>query len=149
MTTLAPSFPSTPGSRGFGLRARPPLRLRKPSMPVGFCPFPATPLTPSAGRVALLSASSDHDPVSPSTTCIPPPFDAFRVPPRARVWVVPAVWIGGGSLVSLVDVAGGKYSELDEVGKSGTGELRDRWSGGEPFGVCAVDCGDTTSSSAL
>jgi hypothetical protein len=40
--------------------------------------------------------------------------------------------MGGGSLVSLLVAPGlctsdeGKYSELDDVGRSGTGELRDR-----------------------
>lgn len=42
MTTLAPSLPSTPLSFALGLRSRPFLRLRKPSMPdglsaLGFC----------------------------------------------------------------------------------------------------------------
>ena len=86
ITTLAPSFPKTPASRGFGLRARPPLRLRKPNMPVGLPPLvAAAPRTPSAGKVALLSASSAHEPVSPSTTCLPPLLLlVLLVPARSR-----------------------------------------------------------------
>ena len=129
MTTRAPSLPSTPGSLGFGLRALPPFLLKKPSMPVVFCPpmFP-TPFTPSTGSVAFLSARSDQGPVSSNVTCIPPPFEALRVPPRGR-------WFRDGcSLVSLwleieiLDFGRSgveKYSEFEE-GKSGTGGPRER-----------------------
>lgn len=78
ITTLAPSLPKIPRSCGFGLCPLPRLRLRKPSMPVGFCA--ASMSLASAGSVASFLANSDQLPVSPSTTCMPPAMDSFRVP---------------------------------------------------------------------
>ena len=83
-TTLAPSLPRTPASLGLGLLALPPFLLMNPSRPLGLPPL-ILPALPSAGIVELLSAKSDQLPVSPNTTCIPPPFEALRVPARARL----------------------------------------------------------------
>ncbi len=83
MTTRAPSLPKTPGSWGFGLFSLPLCLDKNPSMPeAGFPPLTSIPCIPSAGIVELWSlASCDHDPVSSSVTCMPPPFDTLRVPP--------------------------------------------------------------------
>ena len=79
ITTLAPSFPRMPRSCGFGLCPLPFFLLKKPSMPPGLAP-PASINFASAGSVASCFANSDQLPVSPSTTCIPPPIDSLRVP---------------------------------------------------------------------
>jgi len=84
MTTLAPSFPKTPLSIGFGLLSLPFFLPRNASIPLGFPFAPPMPSSPSTGIVTLWFASSVQDPVASSTTCTPPPLLAFRVPPRCR-----------------------------------------------------------------
>ena len=145
--TLAPSFPSTPGSRGFGLRALPPLRLRKPSIPVGRCPpftF-AAPAFPSAGKVELLSANSDQLPLASNVTCIPPPFDALLVAPRAR----PPALFAVACLCSLLPcppVGLPKYSSLGSL-ESAADVVA--WRGGDPLGVVADEFAVRVLSSPL
>ena len=87
MTTRAPSFPNTPCSTGFGLLSLPLFRDKKPNIPVGFprvVPMPSSPVF-SGGIAALGFVRSDHEPVSPSTTCNPPPLDVLRVTKYDRV----------------------------------------------------------------
>lgn len=86
MTTRAPSFPKTPCSTGFGLLSLPLFRDKNPNIPVGF-PLPVPMLSSpafSGGIAALGLVRSDHEPVSPSTTCNPPPLEVLRVPPTGR-----------------------------------------------------------------
>jgi len=73
MMTRAPSRPSTPGSCGFGLDARP-FRFMNPSIPEGFGLF---------GTVVDLSAKDDHEPAPSRTTETPPPADSclWTLPP--------------------------------------------------------------------
>lgn len=134
ITTLAPSFPNTPASRGLGLLALPPFRLKNPSIPVGLAALLPTPLTPSTGRVAFLSARWDHDAGSTGLTCRPPLFDALRVPPRCRC--VPEGCPLPRSLVSLAGVTGGAVFAAD-FGRSGAEKYSDPGVSG-PTGVSAV-----------
>ncbi len=75
MTTLAPSFPSTPRSFGLGLLARPFFRFRKPNTPPEASGLPPrsllTPLA-SAGSVASWRANSLQLPPPSSVTWTPP-----------------------------------------------------------------------------
>src|SRR5690606_16029806 len=80
ITTLAPSFPSTPLSLGFGLCALPFLPLRNPNIPpLLSCFVPSTQFA-SVGSVASCRASSDQPPLPSSVTCTPPPGLVIRRP---------------------------------------------------------------------
>lgn len=86
MITRAPSFPNTPCSTGFGLLSLPLFLDKNPNIPVGF-PLPVPMLSSpafSGGIAALGLVRSDHEPVSPSTTCNPPPLEVLRVLPTGR-----------------------------------------------------------------
>lgn len=84
-TTLAPSFPNTPASIGFGLLCRPFFLLRKPNIPFGLlCPTSDEPpllLFLSSPSTSLFCIFAQL-PCSSSTTCTPPPLLAVRVPVR-------------------------------------------------------------------
>lgn len=82
-TTLAPSFPNTPASIGFGLLSLPFFRLRKPNTAVGLClPMVELPLLAFRSSDCLVSLfRSPQLPCSSSTTCTPPPLLAVLVPP--------------------------------------------------------------------
>ena len=79
-TTLAPSFPSTPGSIGFGLRSLPLFLDRKPNIPFGF-PLELLPpslcsLFPLLALVSFLFDPSNAFPSSLLTVWSPPPLGA-------------------------------------------------------------------------
>lgn len=90
-TTLAPSFPRTPDSCGFGLLSRPFFLDRKPNIPFGFATLGF--IAASAGSVAFLFANSDQEPVSSSTTCTPPLFEAWCVVTRG-LWCMAGACCG-------------------------------------------------------
>lgn len=85
MTTLAPSFPSTPLSRAFGLRSRPFLRDKNPNMPDGLLDSLSSPLD-IAPELFAFEPSSVQLPVSCKICWVPPPALVFRVTPLRRLF---------------------------------------------------------------
>lgn len=133
--TLAPSFPKIPLSCGFGLWPLPFFLDKNPNIPDGLA-FASTNLA-SAGKVASCLANSDQLPVSPNTTCMPPPCDSLRIPPE-RLGRVYDCWYGDdGVLLVLGECAWGT-----ERGGPKTGLVF--WGGCWEPGCCELGTGGTS-----